>query len=186
MNTLPLKRFSHPFFSIFLAALLTLSLSACADGGGEAETGEIGADTALADQPAGMQQDTMQQGGMGDGMFETTAATYSEWDADTNTQLSEDEFWSGVWNEWDADASGDLTETEFNEGSTEFFGEDYQYGWSDWDADGDGTLTETEFNKGWSQYDEGFYDDWDTDDSGWLSEEEFTAGTFGGQQGGGM
>ena len=186
MNTLSMKRFSHVTFSLLLSAFVALGLSACADGGGDAETGEIGADTAMADQPGGMQQDTMQQGGMGD-PFEATAATYSEWDADANTQLTEDEFWSGVWNEWDADASGDLTETEFNEGSTGFFGEDYQYGWSDWDADGDGTLTESEFNEGRSQYGEGFYDDWDTDDSGWLSEEEFTAGTFGDQQqGGGM
>ena len=67
MTTLTMKRFSNVTFTLLLAAIVAVSLSACAEGQtgetGEDTTGVAGEDTSMTGGPGGM-QDGMQQGGM--------------------------------------------------------------------------------------------------------------------------
>ena len=68
MTTLTMKRFSNVTFTLLLAAIVAVSLSACAEGqtgetGVEDTTGMAGEDTSMTGGPGGM-QDGMQQGGM--------------------------------------------------------------------------------------------------------------------------
>ncbi|PSQ78917.1 MAG: hypothetical protein BRD37_01870 [Bacteroidetes bacterium QH_8_67_23] len=63
-----MKRFSNVTFTLLLAAIVAVSLSACAEGqtgetGVEDTTGAAGEDTSMTGGPGGM-QDGMQQGGM--------------------------------------------------------------------------------------------------------------------------
>ncbi|PSQ71237.1 MAG: hypothetical protein BRD38_02790 [Bacteroidetes bacterium QH_9_67_14] len=68
MTTLTMKRFSNVTFTLLLAAIVAVSLSACAEGqtgetGVEDTTGVAGEDPSMTGGPGGM-QDGMQQGGM--------------------------------------------------------------------------------------------------------------------------
>jgi hypothetical protein len=72
MTTLTMKCFSNVTFTLLLAAIVAVSLSACAEGqtgetGAEDTTDAAGVDTSMTGGPGGMQdgqQDGMQQGGM--------------------------------------------------------------------------------------------------------------------------
>lgn len=69
--------------------------------------------------------------------------------------------WS--YSEWDANNDGMLDEQEFDAGYDEVGLYDELY--DDWDVNGDGVLDEDEFG-------DGLYDSWDKDDNGYLEEDE--------------
>lgn len=104
------------------------------------------------------------------------AANMTDWDANSDAGLSNQEFRSGfesngVFNRWDADNDGVLTENEFDSGlgdKTAAFGERFGDGdvYSEWDADSDGSLTDDEFY-------EGVYAGYDDDEDNIIEEPEF-------------
>ena len=193
------KSVSSPsFFNIVstcLALVLFLTVSACG-GGEEVET------EPTTELEADVSQDTL-----GTTMQDTGTNEYgafSDWDTDTNDEITEAEFNEGFgeygnFGNWDADASGTLDETEFNEGifdnwdtdgdgvftendwntwSENWFGDNADYGtFDDWDADANNELTATEFNEGFGEY--GNYGEWDANADNEIGETEFNEGIFG-------
>lgn len=96
------------------------------------------------------------------------AASFSELDSDGNQELSRDEFYGGVadigtYSDWDANSDGLLDENEFNE-----IGGDWDY--DTWDADANAYVDSGEFYDGYyASYDaneDGHWDGGEWDDAG--------------------
>lgn len=103
-----------------------------------------------------------------------TNCGFDSWDANDDSGLDDDEFYTalseeGYFDEWDADADGVLDEEEWTAGTEEYFVDydstDYQV-FADWDLDSDGEITEEEFN-------DGLFDTVDSDDNDKLGQDEW-------------
>lgn len=100
------------------------------------------------------------------------AQTFTEWDADGDAVLTQEEWTaglgeSGIFDNWDADGDGIITAVEYEDGLFDWF-----------DDDEDGALTVAEWDEGvdaW--FGEGAVDfevsAWDDDGDGIITEEEF-------------
>lgn len=103
------------------------------------------------------------------------AGIYDEWDIDANQELSEDEFYSGVYDLWDENDDALLDESEWNNQANNWFAE-AQYNLTDWDTDGEEGLTEEEFVNGFRET--GLYTQWNQNQDNLIDENEFAEGTY--------
>ena len=101
------------------------------------------------------------------------AAEFSDWDADGNGALSQEEWNTGWENEgafdtWDSDDDGLLSQNEFETGigDGEAFADNDDFGYDLWDTDGDGLLDSDEVN-------EGFYNTYDENSDNVIEEPEY-------------
>ena len=97
---------------------------------------------------------------------------FSNFDQDSDTELSEDELATGLYNSWDADDNDQLTQAEYDAGVATVNGfPDDTDDFDTWDEDDSGMLSENEFASGFSET--RAFDDWDLNDSETLDADEF-------------
>lgn len=107
----------------------------------------------------------------------TSEGVFGQWDENADTYLDENEVGGGLFETWDANNDMALDENEFNTAAGDWFNEG-QYGtFSEWDTDTDGQLTEEEFSTRFSET--GLYDEWDADTNAQLTEDEFGTALYG-------
>ncbi len=101
--------------------------------------------------------------------------TLSDFDEDGNSSLDQSEFnevldKAGYFNYWDADSNGDISEDEWNQGGVGTFSTQYDAddkgAWKTWDLDGNGSLSEDEL-------DNGVFNTIDDNDNAEVSDSEF-------------
>ena len=147
-------------FSIALLAVFMLAFSACVDTGepealDEADDADIIADDDGAPEP-----------------FEETFDIWPNYDADSDTYVTEEEFGtaygeSGLYTTYDTNTDMYLDEDEYNTGYVGA-GFDTADNYGTYDADGDGRISQDEVNAG-------LFARMDTDGDGRISRTEFSA-----------
>lgn len=188
--TLPLRR-CFPASGLSLLTICLLLLAGCTD---QSTQEDVHPDTTALDTTE-LERDTT------DMQADTTGLAFSRLDTDRNTELSQDEFASGLgstgfydgwptdkntdvgeeefsrglFENWDTNQDGALTEDEFNS-RAEVWIPDYNYSLDEWDLDGNGELSENEFSEG--LLDLGIFEDWDADGDGTLTENEFNESVY--------
>ena len=100
---------------------------------------------------------------------------YGNWDGDTDSYLTSDEFYEGTYGQWDADADDYLNEDEFRSVQT-MYGDDRLGEWPDYDLDADDRISRDEFRAGFENT--AMWDEWDADSDGRLSSEEWNRTIF--------
>ncbi|MDX5436488.1 MAG: hypothetical protein LPK03_04800, partial [Pontibacter sp.] len=110
--------------------------------------------------------------------FNTTFASnnrFSEWDANDDDLLDENEFYGGFYDTWDVNDDDFVDEDEWTTATRDYGIENQN--WSDWDTNADNRLDADEFRTGMGTTT--YYTDWDADRNEMINEREYSDGIFG-------
>lgn len=95
---------------------------------------------------------------------QVSKSTFTDWDADSNGRISNDELYSGMFMNWDQDSNDALSQDEYRIGSEGWLGTSEQPEFSAIDEDGNGSLSRQEFNTAVEESDS--FADWNTEGEG--------------------
>ncbi|MBW7467524.1 hypothetical protein ABID22_002963 [Pontibacter aydingkolensis] len=167
----------NKILSIGLGVALLAGASACTTNGtetaSEMETTETTTETdVMADDTDATAMDTWDNDRFGT-TFESNNM-YSQWDANADGNLDENEFNMTFYRAWDSNNDGVLDEAEWSTATADY-GITGQ-GWADWDTNKDNNLSDTEFRTGFMK--SNYMRDWDMDRDGKISQREYSDGLF--------
>ena len=97
-----------------------------------------------------------------------SSAYYDDWDANSDSYLSDQEVADGLYGEWDSDGDEILSQSEFDS-----FGVDEHGGFADVDADRNSSISRQEFDERYRT--SGVFSRWDTNADGRLDRDEYDA-----------
>ncbi|MGR3250654.1 MAG: hypothetical protein ACU0DH_15795 [Paracoccus sp. (in: a-proteobacteria)] len=115
---------------------------------------------------------------LSDSEFQSSFAeigTYDAWDRDDEAGLNEGKFATGVLSSWDTDDDLQITEEEYGAGTERWYGADFATPFSDYDTNTSGYIDTSKFGAAWNN---DTYSGSDPDGDSLLTEDEFNIGVY--------
>lgn len=109
----------------------------------------------------------------------TQSEYFDEWNENSDSYVSPDEFSQGFFSVLDQDQSSSLSPEEWEKGKAQFFSEeksDKQQAEMNWDANNDDQIQPDEFQAGLEKLN--YFSEWDNNGDDQLTEEEIAEGSF--------